>query len=597
MVLPAIPRLHDTQNQELAVSTRPKVLALAIGSLIAAGPVHSGVVDSVTWTSNSQGYNEYAYTCPEATGDINTVCGAGAAGTPPDSSKATNTNDNDPGGDPDDDDAIYSWGLLDTAPTSINSTYTWVNLMGYGFRVDSIQLLASDPVGTPPVTSPCADPANPPIGENCVQRNQGAGMVAAWELGSNSGGTRIAEARVEFTNEFQGGGSYTWDMSGNQPGVPPVATNQLVYVDPSNGLNLNPLRTWFPGADPAATYQTPIDNTYASDQGLNLGLEADVEKLAIEPNESIEIRLFETVVSIGQSQPDALLSDMTIAVNGTAANLQAAALDFGGVRIGTSKTLSATVDNGVGDADGFRALGVTASDPSSQNPAAPAGQFSSAGGQNMGDLGFGNTANPSYQFTPSTSYVGSNAPVIVTADVVVQSTDAQGTGFQLSGNAVGPVFSLEETGGGSIGGTITVPDATVGGSGSQTNLTLSNLFGIDMGDLTDLGLLEIGFDNGSGLVDSLFGFSLSGLPATVFEIAANGGFDDFHLLFNPASTGTFNADLVFRTDVGVDNLASGGAEYRYTVSGTGTPGGGSVPAPGTLALMAIALAGIRRRLR
>ena len=589
---------------EKTFSAAPSRLAVAVAALLGSHTVHSAVqIDSVTWESNVAGYITAAYTCPNATGGA-APPDCEDAGALPLNSTATNANDNDLSGDPDADKAIYSWGLL---AGQNNSTYTWWNPQrddpssplydpnAAAFRVDSIQLAANGAVGTRPYDGGgSCNPNNPPAGENCVGVNQGSGILSTWELGSSSANSLISEARVQFTNQTAGG-NYTWDLSGSVanpafPGSPFVAdNNQLVYTDPRSATaSLDNTLTWFSQSPPDGTWQTPIDRTFVS----NLNGQPDVEDLAIEPGESIRIRLFEEATQ-GQSNPDAVLSDTVIVINGTTANLQADPATQA-VRVGTVGNVQASVNNGVGDADGFRALEVVASDPSNRtgNPEDRADLFASVSGQNMGTLDFGETENPVYNFS-ATSLSGNTTAQTCTAGVSVTSSDATGTEFVLTADAVGPVSDLSGTGVGT--GTIDLPNATVGGAGSLVDLDLGNLFSETSyaAGLTNLGILAIGFDTGSGLVDSLSGFSLGGLPTVPFNIAALGS-EAFQILFNPADTGYREVDLIIRTDVGA--VAGGdGADYTYKVRGTG---GGTTPAPGTLALMAFMLGGLgvlRRR--
>lgn len=586
-------RASHRQDSDNVTAPRRAALAAAVAAIVGSASAGAAQIDTVTWQSNVDGYIAYAYTCQDATGGAPPPYCGGSQSAPfpnprPLSSSATNS-------DPQADAAIYSYGALDTSVSSTNSTYTWTNDTGVAFRVDSIQLFANGAVGTRPYDGGgTCDPNNPPAGENCVGTAQGSGIISTWETSGQAASSLISDARVQFTNKIAGG-DYVWDLGGSVknpdfPGTPFEAfNNQLVYADPRNpAFSLDDTLTWFNQSPPNGTWQTPIDRAF--DPEINGAV--DVESLAIEPDESIEIRLFEENVDVTESQPEALLSNVQIIINGTTANVTSSNLDFGAVRIGDSSTKQASVQNGVGEADGFRALGVSASDPANQDPTDPAGQFTSAGGQTIGTLDFDTTANPQYTFTPDASLLGITSAASFTADVTVSSTDANtsNAGFELSAVAVAPVFSLSGTGVGA--GTIDLPDATVGGAGSLVDLDLRNLFEDSYAE-ANLGILGIGFDTGSGLVDSLNGFSLSGLPSIPFNVSALGT-EAFQILFNPTNSGYRDVDLIIRTDVGT--VAGGnGTEYTYTVRGTGS---GTAPAPGTAALMALMIAGLgisRRR--
>lgn len=334
--------------------SRSSALALAVGAALLSGQAAAIEIVGFDWTSDiagNQGYNRYAATCPEATGNTSTLCGSNGVARPV-SSQANNLGTGTGS-------VIYSWGILGDVD---NSRYNWTNNLGYAFRLDSVQLLGANPVGTPPG-------GNPAVGQNSVSQQQGQGIVAAWELDSKARNGLLVDARVGVTGS----------------GV--SANAQLLTTNPYTGLPLPPYDGtaateigWFNGAA-GTTAQTPIDATVA------------IGGVGIAKEGAIDLEIFEDFKDVtgGEPRPDSVLGSLRVVLSGERANLEATDVDFGAARVGAGPSIGVSTVSNTG---GYRAVGVQTSAPTDS-------QFTPAGTQSLGLIAAGGGERPSpVQFRP-----------------------------------------------------------------------------------------------------------------------------------------------------------------------------------------------------
>jgi hypothetical protein len=283
--------------------------------------------------------------------------------------------------------------------------------------------------------------------------------------------------------------------------------------------------------------------------------------------------VFSEIIADGDDVPDATYGqDFEIQVWGEvldvaepSLSVTPSSLDFGNVRVGTtSPTQDATASNN-GDPGSTLSNVVLGAAPGDFNggPSTPA------------DLDQGESTSQAYTYSPGE--IGSdNETVTVSADSV-PSQDVT-----LLGNGVGPIFDLQGFG---TSGLIDLGSVDLGDATTQT-LTMDNLFLTELGDLTDLTILNLTLLPGS----TDFGFA-GFTPNTVISTT---DLSDFLLEFTPSAVGTILGTLQIQTDVGAAKGDSG-EFYTFQLSGVGTDPSGPTPnpAPAAWLLLATGLVGLR----
>lgn len=546
--------------------------ALAFVDLYTSGPY---APDGVTQ------YQMYAASCPVATGNGATSCGTNVPGT-----SLIDLRDNG--------DVLFVWGSAGgTDDTGSNSTILWQNTLPYAVKVVGVTLSADAPVGTAPGATA--------TGGNLINQPQGQGVISAWELAPPVADTLIGDARVQIINRWSGDPAerYAWyanptDIATENRLVAASALADSPWVDIPNHTTV---KTPLNNVPPLAS---PLSGRYFTATG-------DEADNAIAAGEDIQIRFFDAR-ALTDSSPSAVLAPVTVQVQYSRADLQGR-VEFGNVRVGTTATTVAEVRNLTDATGGFRALGVEL------GTLATGEGFASVGGPtDLGQVDAGldyQTTGAQFTYAPTAladgSLSGNYANSQTSSAIDLTSTDALDTNFKAHGTAVGPVFNL--SGYDVPGATIAMGDVNIGDPNQLKELSFRNLFKTNLGNLTDLGLMRIGFaayDDplNTNLLDRLDQFKLGSLAAlpmktgdAPFEVAASGGtsLTDFWIEFDPGTVvGSWKVWLTFVTDVGVGNLDPGGEAYRFLVTGS-TSGSGPVPLPGTLALLGLGLAGLRWR--
>jgi len=495
-------------------------------------------------------------------------------------------------------------GLDDT----YNSYLTWTNPSGlaggYGFQITSIQLIAKDAVGT--------DPNLPPEqGGNQVEQEQGQGVISTWEQSDAiRNGERMSDVRAQITIRPNAANEYAWDLSGSVEDPSGsgnyVANNQLVTVDPvlSTPGNTYPLyqpATWFGesyGYPSTTTWDTPVGPSDPVDRSPGLfNATGTLGDNSIDPGQSVEIRIFQPQypANVTDVDPVAILSNVTIQIYGETADLSGSEHDFGYVRVyagaGTA-TASATVTNN----GGYRASNVT--------PLAASGVFS-GGGINLGEIVAGGHGDFSVGFDPTAI-----STTQLSQQIQVESSDALGTSYTLTGYGVGPEINANYNGidyNDSKDGIHQGIDDIVINFGNQgiddgptdpaKTLTFTNIFGLYdalNADPTSL-TIQLSWSDGFRLWydgDEQFG------DLTIGDILSDSNLlAPVQIRFDPSHEGLYSGTLSILTDQGDQYGVVGGtgSSYSIALTGVGTTNGNDAPLPGTLTLLGLGLASLRLR--
>lgn len=514
-------------------------LALAVNAVLAAGLAGAVPLPIGTWPSD--GYAVFAQNCPRAggTGSCNFLTAWG---------------------DPNGTRPVLAWGPYEPSPRR-NSYADWQNQEGYLMKIKSVQLEASDGVGTT-------------LAQNGGRQSPGVGITGAWELNQVGADARIVDARMQISSGADPDALTTWlPAAGAQLASKPAGWIPDQWINSATG----------------ATAQTPINAviTPTTDQFVTMG-------------DTVRLQVFQ--FGGAPEVPSAVLGSVNITFDIATANLVAAPTLFVARVGGTAVEQTVAVTNfAATTADEVPAAGVQAGAPT---PVIGSG-FSAVTLPGPTDLAANQHIDPVYAFTASGPGT-STTPVTSTATVNIGSTDAPPASFTLTGLSVGPVAQAAYEGGsapvlGNVYHGAEVPGIDIDfgtvdiGQTAIRALTLSNIFGTDYGVDTDL-TLNMTWGNGFELHDLLG--NLIPMNTNLPVIAAkNKG--DFNIWFRPTAGGSYNQSLMIRTDVGraqgvgTGTLTDGSTYFKFDLMGVGA----QAPLPGTLALFGLGLAGLAWRRR
>jgi len=287
---------------------------------------------------------------------------------------------------------------------------------------------------------------------------------------------------------------------------------------------------------------------------------------------------------------------------------QATSADFGFVRIGgAAKTQTVEVQNSTGG--GYAVNNISFSDTSVGSA------FVGQGAQNIGNLADGAVGGRDYTVTAAGTLAPTTTSQTLTANLTVASNEAQDATPQLTAQAVGPVFDLSgkdvpfhytnttACGSSCTGGTINL--GTLNSGAATRTLTIANLFGYQSGieDVADLTLLNVGFWNGTDIVNSLTVtgsgdnqglFTISNLGInTLAPVGAPSrtSAKDITITFSSSSGGpeAFDAPLYVLTDVH-SLLGRDGSRFEFALQAQWN--GTATPVPPSLALVGLGLAAL-----
>lgn len=326
-------------------------------------------------------------------------------------------------------------------------------------------------------------------------------------------------------------------------------------------------------------------------QGTTVGSAHDLAGLGftaaqrlVNPGETITFEFFEDVsdgvgpdATYGENFRVELFGETQSASMALGGNVNTAnnTVDFGTVRLGTSESRTVSVTN-------------TGTEQSILSDVVLGGaadaNFTPDGDTAPVDRAKNESVTRDYTFTPGGLGTDSDTISLTAND----SGDNLSEVVTLTGVGVTPIFDLKDLG---TSGTLNFGNVDLA-STAVKDMIVRNLFGTDYGADTDLTILSVGITGSSD-------FSFEGANPGTFEVNANGSASFLDKLkFLPTVAGLQQATLTFLTDVGVAKGASG-ASYSFTLQGTGQVsggsggGGGGVPAPGTLLLLGVGLAGLR----
>jgi len=276
-------------------SVRLAAGGLALLSGLGAGSAWAVPLDSFTWSSNNQTYNDFAKTCPAAGGS-----GCGANPTPPPATYPapaygyaterlrTGTISSNNG-------TVFSWGTI--SDTAYQTRLEWVNnVPGASFSLDSITLKGlGDPVGTGNNYYP-SGPGQPSIGPI----DKGTDASSAWEWDVDVGNTQVGQAGIQIS-------------LGNTAGYD---SRDIVLYTGIVFQGYLPALYWFNLPADGNTLQTPL----SFDTGALINPDT-LLPWTIGVGQRIKIRLYETVwdgapLDPGTGWPDLQYGSITVAING-----------------------------------------------------------------------------------------------------------------------------------------------------------------------------------------------------------------------------------------------------------------------------------------
>jgi hypothetical protein len=341
-------------------------------------------------------------------------------------------------------------------------------------------------------------------------------------------------------------------------------------------------------------------------------------EVLVQPSDTLTFRFYAPVtvggLNAGGALPEAVFAPIGFALNGAlaAAALTVSTMDADGTvhDPGTSVDLGVRrVGSGTGTVPNTNTGSVTATNTGNAGPLV--GSFLAVGGANplqfvpnpaapnSFSLAVDESESNDYTFKAVTSLGGSTTGVISNASVQVDSGAGQ-VDVALTGTTVGPVFDMSGAGlveNNPADYSFDFGDVVLGNNELAT-FALANLFaGTIPSDLTLTALSFLGATGLSGTPFSTISATTNDPFDWNFEIDAGAPAVDFRIRFNPAAVGPFSADLILYTDEDAMYQADGN-DIVIHLTGSGT-GGGGVPVPGTILLMALGALGIgatRRRL-
>jgi hypothetical protein len=208
------------------------------------------------------------------------------------------------------------------------------------------------------------------------------------------------------------------------------------------------------------------------------------------------------------------------------------------------------------------------------------------------------TGTRSFNFTAQNMVLGdTDGTTASLTQTIVGGTSGNQTQI-INLNSVGPILGVNR--GADIlpyNFEIDLGQIDFGGSGPLTleqTLTITNLFGTNLGDLTNLTIANTDIDGaGAGA------FNILSQDYTNGAVAAAGiSLGDLVIQFAPSSVGTFLASLYFETDMNRPFGDTGNATtaLRFNLSGRAINSSAAAPIPGSPALLVLGLA-ILARLR
>lgn len=302
-----------------------------------------------------------------------------------------------------------------------------------------------------------------------------------------------------------------------------------------------------PGVEEFDPFPGPLEINRTENFGLIVG-----EARKISDGTTFSFQFYETFADTDLF-PDARLEDVKVTLTldelVPILNVTPTALDFGNVRAGSGTTVDRNIQiSNTGEAGSL--LSGTAG--------AASGDAVFSGGP--ADFAL-ETTDPAqsvgYRMTAAGSLGGDTDGIQHLGTATVTDSDGNTVDVTMSGTTVGPIFDLAGLG---TSGDIDLGTVVAGETGSASQ-TLSNLFGSDFGNLTDLTLLNVDISG----PDAGF-FDLDGIGGG--EVVSATGLLDFLVNFVPDAERAYNATLTFETDVNAA-LGTAGETYSFTLLGQG----------------------------
>lgn len=246
--------------------------------------------------------------------------------------------------------------------------------------------------------------------------------------------------------------------------------------------------------------------------------------------------------------------------------------DAGNVRIGTSGTASVGIQN-VGDG-GLVGVNLTGT------LGAGIGKFT--GGSFNINLADSANQTFNYTYTPTTRATDNSAVSLSLSNGSVDGTNqAVNQNVGLSGTGVGPQFESFVA----PGGTLDFGNVNLGNMGLLTLTIDNNSPDGDLGNLTDLSILNISIGGADAGDFDIVGFSPS--------ILATGESIDVSIQFDPATLGLKVGSLLVETDQSAA-FGGDGLNFVYSLVGTATA---IIPEPTSIMLSAMGIALLAKRRR